>query len=165
MSIFGVFVFSILNSNPLVTDRLVELDTCLEDRTTGFCNFPIYGIRLPWCFSWSRIHLQCRRPWFNSWVWKIPWRRDGLPTPVFLDFPCGSAGEESACNVGDLSSIPGFGRSPGEGKGYSLQYYGLENSRDCIVHGVIKSGTLFVTFTFKMRLMLGGSIIHFSGSK
>ena len=46
-------------------------------------------------------------------------------------FPCGSAGKEgkeSACTVGDLGSIPGLGRSPGEGKGYLLQYFGLENS-------------------------------------
>jgi hypothetical protein len=43
---------------------------------------------------------------------KICWRRDGLPTPVFLGFPCGSAGKESACNVGDLRSIPGLGRFP-----------------------------------------------------
>ena len=50
-----------------------------------------------------------------------------LPTPVFLGFPCGSAGKGSACNVGDLGSIPGLGRS-GEGKGYPLQYSGLENS-------------------------------------
>ena len=49
-----------------------------------------------------------------------------------LGFPCGSAGNESACNVGDLGSIPGLGRSPGEGKGYPLQYSGLENSMDCI---------------------------------
>jgi len=42
--------------------------------------------------------------------------------------PCGSAGKESACNAGDLGSIPGLGRSPGEGKGYTLQYSGLENS-------------------------------------
>ena len=54
-------------------------------------------------------------------------------------FPCGSAGKESACNVGDLGSIPGLGRFPGEGKGYPLQYSGLENSTDCIVHGVAKS--------------------------
>ena len=52
------------------------------------------------------------------------------------DFPCGSAGKESTCNVG---SIPGLGRSPGEGKGYPLQYSGLENSTDCVVHGVTKS--------------------------
>ena len=54
-------------------------------------------------------------------------------------FPFGSAGKESAYNVGDLSSIPGLGRSPGEGNGYSLQYSGLENSKVAwqpTVHGV-----------------------------
>ena len=76
-----------------------------------------------------------------QFVGKICWRRDRLPTPVFLGFPGGSAGKESTCNVGDLSSIPGLGRSPGEGKGYSIQYSGLENSVDCIVHGVAKSQT------------------------
>ena len=54
-------------------------------------------------------------------------------------FPCGSEGKESACNAGDLGSIPGLGRSPGEGEGYQLQYSDLENSMDCIVHGVAKS--------------------------
>ena len=53
------------------------------------------------------------------------WRRDRLTTLVFLGFPCGSAGKESACNVGDLGSNPG--------------YPGLENSMDCIVHGVPKN--------------------------
>ena len=62
---------------------------------------------------------ECRRPQFNCWVRKIRWRRDRLPTPVFLGFPCGSAGKESACSVGDLGSSPGLGRSPGEGKGLS----------------------------------------------
>ena len=66
----------------------------------------------------------------DSWVGQIHWRRNGLPTPVFLGFPGGSAGKESACNAGDLSLIPGLGRSPGEGKGYPLQYSGLENSMD-----------------------------------
>ena len=70
---------------------------------------------------------------------KIPWRRDRLPTPVFLGFPCGSAGKESTCNAGDLGSIPGLGRSSGEGKGYLLLYPGLENSMDCIVQGVTNS--------------------------
>ena len=74
-----------------------------------------------------------------SWVGKIRWRRDRLPTPIFLGFPCGSAGKESTCNVGDLGSIPGSGRSPGEGKGYPLQYSGLENSMDYVFHGVAKS--------------------------
>ena len=64
----------------------------------------------------------------DSWVGKICWRRDRLPTPVLLDFLCGSAGKESACNAGDLGSIPGSERSPGEGKGYPLQYSGLENA-------------------------------------
>ena len=53
----------------------------------------------------------------------------------------GSAGKESTCNVGDLSLIPGLGRSRGEGNGYPLQYSGLENSVDCIVHGFTKSRT------------------------
>ena len=52
-----------------------------------------------------------------------------------------SAGKESTCNVGDLGSIPGLGRFPGEGKGYPLQYSGLENLMDCIVYGVPKSWT------------------------
>ena len=56
------------------------------------------------------------RPRFNSWVRKIRWRRDRLSTSVFLGFPCGSAGKESACNVGDLGSIPGLGRSLEKGK-------------------------------------------------
>ena len=54
-------------------------------------------------------------------------------------FPCGSASKESACSVGDLGSIPGLGRSPGEGNSYPLQYSGLENSMDYTVHGVAKS--------------------------
>ena len=92
----------------------------------------------------------------DSWVRKIHWRRDKLPTPVFLRFPCGSAGKEAACNVEDLGSIPGLGRSPGEGQGYSLQYSGLENSMDCIVHGVAKSWTQLRNFHFHFSL----SLIH-----
>jgi len=68
----------------------------------------------------------------DSWVGKIPWRQDRLITPVFLGFPCGSTAKESACNAGDLGLIPGLGRSPGERKGYPLQYSGLENSMGCI---------------------------------
>ena len=74
--------------------------------------------------------MQCRRPWFNSWVGKICRRRDRLPTPVFLGFPGGIAAKESICNVGDLGLILGLGRSSREGKGYPLQYSGLENSMD-----------------------------------
>jgi len=59
-----------------------------------------------------------------------------------------SAGKESACDAGHLSSIPGLRRSPGEGKGYPLQYSGLENFMDCIVHGVSKSWTRLSDFHF-----------------
>ena len=59
---------------------------------------------------------------FDSWEGKIHWRRDRLPTPVFMGFPCGSAGKESACNAGDASSIPGLGRSAGEAIGSPLEY-------------------------------------------
>ena len=69
-------------------------------------------------------------------------------------FPCGSAGKESACNAGDLGLIPGLGRSPGEGKGYPLQYSGLENSMDCIVHGVAKSQTRLSDFHFHFPVFL-----------
>ena len=53
-----------------------------------------------------------------------------LPTPVFFGFPCGSVGKESAHNAGELGSIPGLGRSPGEGRSYILQHSGLENLMD-----------------------------------
>ena len=67
-----------------------------------------------------------------------------------MGFPDSSVGKESACNARDLSSISGSGRSAGEGKGYPLQYSGLENSMDCIVHGVTKSWTKLSDFHFHM---------------
>ena len=65
-----------------------------------------------------------------------------------MGFPDSSVGKESACNAGDLGLIPGLGRCPGEGKGYSLQYPGLENSLDCIVHWITKSQTRLSNFHF-----------------
>ena len=64
---------------------------------------------------------------YVSWVGKISWRRDRLPTPVFLGFPGGSDNKESACNVRDLGLISGLGKSPGGVHGNSLQYFCLEN--------------------------------------
>ena len=58
-----------------------------------------------------------------------------------MEFSCDSAGKEFACNAGDLGLIPGLGRAPGRGKGFPLQYSGLENSMDCVVLGVAKSRT------------------------
>ena len=66
---------------------------------------------------------------------------------------CGSDGKESACIARDLGSIPGLGRSPGEGKGYPFQYSGLENSVDCIAHGVTKSRTQLSEFHFRASLV------------
>ena len=63
----------------------------------------------------------------------------------YLGFPYGSAGKGPTCSAGDL---PGLGRSPGEGKGSPLQYSGLENSMDCIVHGIAKSWTRLSDFHF-----------------
>ena len=76
-----------------------------------------------------------------------------------LGFPCGSAGKESACNVGDLGSIPGLGRPLSEGEGYPLQYSGLENSMDCVDHGVTKSRTRLRDFHFQPSLW-SNSHIH-----
>ena len=72
-------------------------------------------------------------------------------SPGFLGFSCSPAGQESTCNMGDLGLIPGLGRSPGEGKGYPLQYSGLENCTDCIDHGVAKSGTRLGDFHFVLE--------------
>ena len=70
--------------------------------------------------------LQCRRPQFDSWVRKIPWRRDRLPTPMSTGSPGDSDGKESACNAGDLGFIPGLGRFPW--RRLPLQYSCLENA-------------------------------------
>ena len=69
-------------------------------------------------------------------------------------FPDSSVGKESTCSVGDLGSIPGLGISPGEGKGYPLQHSGLENSMDCIFHGVAKSRTRLSNFHFLFHLYM-----------
>ena len=88
-----------------------------------------------------------------------------------LGFPCGSAGKESACNEGDLGLIPGLGRSPGEEKVYPLQYSGLENSMDCIVHGVTKSQTQLSNFHSHPYVTIGknkafmGNIWRNSGNR
>ena len=75
-----------------------------------------------------------------------------LLTPIFLGFPGGSAEKESPCNSGDLDLIPGLGRSPGDGKGYPLQYSGLENSMNYRVHGVAKNRIRLAKFHFHFPL-------------
>ena len=97
----------------LITNWAILISTC---GIGGLC----------WQLSWYRIHLLRRKCQFNSWVRNIPWRRDGLPTPVFMGFPGGPDGKESAYNA-DLSLIPGLGSSHGGGHGNPLQYSCLEN--------------------------------------
>ena len=80
-----------------------------------------------------------------------------LPGSSSLGFPWFErlqdvSGKESACSARDLGLIPGLGRSPGEGKGYPLQYSALENSVDCIVHGLQRVRHDWATFTFRMSL-------------
>ena len=108
----------------LVVQSYPTLCSPMDCRPPGSSVHGIFQARiLEWVtISWASLIaqlvknlLQCRRPQFYSRVRKIPWRRDRLPTPVFLGFPCGSAGKESTCNVGDLGLIPGLRRSPGEG--------------------------------------------------
>ena len=104
-------------------------------------------------------HLQCRRLRFHSWVGKIPWRRDRLPTPVFMGFPGGSAGKESARNAGDLGSIPGWGRFPCGGHSNPLQYSCLENPIDggtwrATGHGVAESHTTKRLSTAQLGLII-----------
>ena len=70
-----------------------------------------------------------------------------------IQFPSASDGKESSCNEGDLGSIPRLGRSPGEGNSYPRQYSGLEDSTDCIVHGVTKSQTRLSNFHFHILLI------------
>ena len=81
---------------------------------------------------------------------KLCWRMDKLPTLAFFGFPRGSAGEESTFNVGCQGLIPGLVRSPGVMKGYPLQYSALENSMDCLVHGVTNRRTGLSNFHFQL---------------
>ena len=80
---------------------------------------------------------------------------------LFWGFPGGSAGKESTCNVGNLGLITGLGRSPGEGKGYLLQYSGLEKSMDCAAYG-LQSQTQLSNFHF--HFSAAGSVVHLGAS-
>ena len=105
----------------------------------------------PLLSSWTVSSVGKESPYsigFDSWDWKICWRKDRLPTPVYLSFHYGSGGDESACSLGYLGLIPGLGRCPVEGKCYSLRYSSLGNSMDCIFRGVTKSWTQLGNFHF-----------------
>ena len=89
---------------------------------------------------------------------------DRLPTPVFMGFPGGSDGKESACSEGELGLIPRLGRSPGEGNPYPLQYSCLQNSMDrgawqATVHGVSKSRTLLGRLSGHVKTLESGTLV------
>ena len=111
-------------------------------------------------FIWWRICLQCRIPWFNSWVRKIPWKRDRLLVPMFLGFPGGSHGKESIFDSGDLGSIPRLRRSPpipvlGPG-----EFHVQRSLAGCTVHGIPKSWTRLSNFHFHYYLSLEQSSVR-----
>ena len=93
------------------------------------------------CFVYSTL---------SGWKCGASSETPGLTLGNVLGFPGGSAGKESTCNVGHLGSTPWLGRSPGEGNRYPLQNSGLENSIDCIVHGVSMSRTWLSDFHFHL---------------
>ena len=96
----------------------------------------LHGVRISWWPSCSHTaHQGTSHEALNT-----------TPSALSDGFPESSAGKESACNAGDPGLIPRSGRSPGERKGYPLQYSGLENP--CIVHGVTRVGHDWVTLTF-----------------
>ena len=115
-------------------------------RNVPILSLPTRSILTPW-FSTATLEIYYIGKLRNYTRMCSPIIKKFMQSIQYLGFPCGSAGKESACNAGDLGLIPGLGRSPGEGKGYPLQYSGLENSMDCIVHEVVKSWTDWATFT------------------
>ena len=102
--------------------------------------------------SWNPLYLILVEPLQPSLCLTVCMVYFFHPVTFDLGFPGASAGKESAYNAGDLGLIPGLGRSPGEGKGYPLQYSGLENSMDCIGHGIAKSRTRLSNFHFTFNL-------------
>ena len=127
-----------------MVDLLPLLCACLYQSDFSFCNFHISSCIFPFLFREVPLTFLVK-PMLNSFSFCLS------------DFPGGSDGKASACNAGDLGSIPGLGMSPGEGNGNPLQYSCLENSKDrgdwqAIVHAVTKSQTwlndLHFHFTF-----------------
>ena len=109
------------------------------------CSLPgssVHGLCQARVLEWGAIAFPCYAEEANTMFVKKLYSNKKLE--FISDFnkvgvPCSSAGKESTCSAGDLGSIPVLERSSGEGKGWPLQYSGLENSRDHTVHGVSKS--------------------------
>ena len=122
-------VYEVLVPQPGIEPSPPALETQSPNHRTVSCSVALSSLTLCHLLGCSTpgspvLHYLLQSK-LMSWVGKIRWRRERLPTPVFLGFPCGSAGKESARNAGDPASLPGLGRSPGGGKGYPLQWSGL----------------------------------------
>ena len=154
----GVCYLSHLNEQlPWQEGFTCQHDNCGSVRAQIPCYFPLEGnwylinrllsmksTHIYW-ESWAIKKAECRRiDAFKLWCWRrllrVPW--------TAWSFPGGSCGKEPTCNVGDWSSIPGLGKCPGEGHGTPLQYSGLQNSMNSIVHEVAKSWTQQSDFHF-----------------
>ena len=105
----------------------------------------IKSCTLDWVVCIPHSQKKKKKKRIQTWDSRDPYLNDPF---LWWGFLCGSVGKESPCSVGDLGSLPGLGRSPGEGKGYPLQYSGLENFMGCIVHGAAKSQTWLSDFHF-----------------
>ena len=124
----------------------------------AFCLFVYYFLNtchpllnFLWNWLYGKLTLVCYQDRNQQHFIIIAFLIFFFPHPsVSSGIPGSWAGKESTCNAGDLHSIPKLGRSPGEGNGYPLHYSGLENSMDCIVHGVAKSLTWLSDFQFTL---------------
>ena len=109
---------------------IVSISTLCMQQSKNFCFLLIY-------FAFKRKY--CTRATiitYDKIIDSLIWRRPHLALGYPLQYSWASLVAQSTCNVGDLGLIPGLGRSPGKGKGYPLQYSGLENSTDYTAHGV-----------------------------
>ena len=140
----------IVGNTKLSDQATLELSTALVKKFIWFGDFPggpvVKGASLIAQLVKNPPAMQETLVWFLGC--EDPLRRDRLCTPVFLGFPGSSAGKETTCSAGDLGLISGLVSSPGEGRGYPLQYSGLENAMDFIVHSSQRVEHGWATFTF-----------------
>ena len=155
--LFVVYGLSSYSTQALLPSTMCDLSSPTKDRTLIPCIRKQFFTTGPPKKSLNSTWKSSNYSPFQSLSWShslIHWTHFSRGHTYILGFPSGSADKESACNLGDLGWIPGLGRSPGEGKGYPLQYSDLENSMEYIVHGVAKSWTQLSNFHFFTFILL-----------
>ena len=136
--------------SPHVTTREARASTATTESTSHSWRVHAPQQKVPYeAMKILRAAIKTQRSQINNKYFFKAWFVNHIY--VHAGFPCGSAGKECACNAGDQGSIPGLEGSPGEGKGYPLQYFSLENSMDCTVHGVAKNQTWLSDFHFHIH--------------